>query len=319
MRVDDAGQHRELAVIDDARTCRHVVPRGYALDRAGGHINGGRANTFGHHDALRSDDEVGHYRRRLSRLAHTGEVRAATIAILLAGCADHEPPTTNEPGDEPAFEFGLSATWSTPYGAPEVEPRPAVFIDGIETMSLKLSYGSFADAEGQQHLVELRHGALVVESFPVTVDRACLNLPGIPLHTSVSLCAYSHGELRFGSDTGSVMQDADTIGACVGDGFCRPDCFPPDVYCMGRRCTSIYGSVDPLATHLGCAAIGSQAVGETCSLVTDDAGTHDNCGAGLLCVTGVCRSTCIVGGVLPQNCAHCSYVPGHAPEIGLCD
>jgi hypothetical protein len=58
--VDDAGQHGERAVVDESRTCRHLIPRGHAFDLAGGHGNGGGANPVGSYNALRTDHEVGH-------------------------------------------------------------------------------------------------------------------------------------------------------------------------------------------------------------------------------------------------------------------
>src|SRR5690606_36632276 len=69
-----------------------VIPRRNPFDRTAAHVNGRGPDAAGRHDALRSHDQVRHWRRRVTRIAHTGEVRVMWIATGLAGCDDDGAP-----------------------------------------------------------------------------------------------------------------------------------------------------------------------------------------------------------------------------------
>jgi hypothetical protein len=248
-------------------------------------------------------------------MAHTGEVRALWITTLVAGitgCAADEADS----GDGP-LTYSLSAFWVAPMGAPVVT-KPVVYIDGVQVESVTYEYPTTASAKQAVHVIELRHGDQVVFSQSAPgADHYCLAYVGSAITAAQSWCAYGNGDLRYAGD-----QAHGTSGdVCVGDGFCRPRCVPPAAYCApNERCTSIYGSLDPIATHLGCAPAGARLAGDTCALVVDAAGMHDDCAAGLLCVEGTCRQTCLPGSMeLPAGCTACSFVAGHAPEMGICD
>jgi hypothetical protein len=253
-------------------------------------------------------------------MAHTGEVRALWIVVVvLFGCSSSEDRngTLADAADGP-LTFTLSTWWADPFGAPTVEPKPTVYIDGTQATELVVEYATNAEAVAAQHVIELRHGDVTV--FSVTsssTNRTCLTEQIIPrppaTHLSESWCAFSHGEVRFGSD-----QVQGPSFACVGDGFCLPACTPGSC-ASGERCTSIYASTDPIATHLGCVPAGTRSRDETCSLVTDAGGTHDDCSLGLLCVEGTCKRTCSPALTPPSGCTTCSYVLGHAPELGICN
>jgi hypothetical protein len=244
-------------------------------------------------------------------------VRALWITTLVAGftgCAADD--AADGAGDGP-LSYTVTAFWVAPMGAPAAEPKPVVYIDGVQAESVTYEYPSTASAKQAVHTIELRHGDQVVFSQSAPgADHHCLKYVGLATTTQQSWCAYANGDLRFGSD-----QAHGTTGeGCVGDGFCRPWCFPPAMYCEAdERCTSIYTSLDPLASHLGCAPAGARSAGDTCTLVVDAAGMHDDCAAGLLCVEGTCRQTCLPGSMeLPAGCTACSFVAGHAPELGIC-
>jgi hypothetical protein len=247
-------------------------------------------------------------------MPHTEAVRWLLI-VLVAACDSRQAASP----DAGMFQLTMSTFWADMQEAPRVEPRPTVYIDGVSTESLQLSYGDAADAYGQHHTVELWQGSLPVASSALQLPESaeCLYRFSAPEAATITLCAYTYGELRYGSDTASGRAD-DGIGGCVGDGFCMPRCYPANNYgcTAGQKCTSIYASVVPIATHLGCAAIGTKALGESCTVADDGAGLHDDCGDHLLCVQGVCRLLCDVAA--PGSCT-CSYPLGYAGELRVCD
>jgi hypothetical protein len=164
-------------------------------------------------------------------------------------------------------------------------------------------------------VVELRAGpGVVVARQELVIDRnGCLfNFPRAEL-LHQDFCGYDSGDLRFASE-----RAVEGERVCFGDSFCFPSCFD-DASCTPERprCTSRATSTSPFASHLACSPVGPRALGETCALVADPDGAYDDCGAGLLCVAGTCRTSCRPRSSDP-GCATCTYVPGHAPEIGVC-
>jgi hypothetical protein len=81
--------------------------------------------------------------------------------------------------------------------------------------------------------------------------------------------------------------------------------------------------------HVGCAAPGPKALGESCMIGTGGAMAigSDNCAKGLFCLGGVCKTVCDPAGVSPKcgaglACANYSQVFGNAGEAavaGVCD
>lgn len=250
-------------------------------------------------------------------MAHTGEVRALWIVALLAGCeGESRQPMLLDAASGPV-SYELAAHWTMWGDQPDVQPRPVVYIDGVMAEARTFEYATPADALAAEHVIELRHGDVVVFSAVSTAtERTCLDHVANATVASESWCAYPHGELRFDSDKAGVAAGA----MCIGDGFCLPRCGYAGGHCAsGEKCTSLYASLDPIATHLGCAPIGDKGLDEACTFVTDATGMHDDCDGGLLCVEGTCQRTCVPTLPLPEGCTACSYVYGHAPEIGVCE
>ncbi|HEX5064264.1 MAG TPA: hypothetical protein VFV99_33045 [Kofleriaceae bacterium] len=232
--------------------------------------------------------------------------------LVVAGCHSADSPITLVDAAPGPVGYTLTVGWTDPQDKPPPDPKPVIFIDGVATQQLLLEYPSPADARAAEHVIELRHGDTVVYTqVSSNTSRGCL--AQVPDATMVleGWCAYANGEVRFGSD-----QANGTNMFCIGDGFCRPVCIPGSC-AAGTHCTSIYASTNPVATHLGCAPIGTQQPDAACTLVTDASGTHDDCGSGLLCVGGTCKRLCNPYNPPLPNCT-CTYLPEHAPELSVC-
>jgi hypothetical protein len=245
-------------------------------------------------------------------MAHTGEVRALWIVVAV-GCGSGDNADGTDAAAGP-LEYTVNTFWADYQDAPRVSPLPTIYIDGAQTEYVALSFPSAMQALDEQHTFEMRHGDVVVRTFTLRRPSCLVDVPDATMG-GATLCAYSHGDLRYAGDNANGPSGH----ICIADGFCRPDCFPDNSYCnAGERCTSIYASIDPIATHLGCAPVGSKGVGDACSLATDAAGMHDDCGDDLLCVEGTCRRICDPNAPLPTGCTTCSYVLGHAAEMRVC-
>jgi hypothetical protein len=237
--------------------------------------------------------------------------------VLVCACGDDLRAAADGP-DIPlgSFEYKLHVAGAEPPERPPSAAPPTVFIDGVARSLIEELYPDEGSALGVRHLVELRTASGdIVRSFELAIDRnGCLFRfeRAELLHQAV--CAYDSGDLRFASER--ALQGSEI---CYGDAFCFPDCFD-DGSCPTPeqpRCTSRATATAPFASHLACAPAGPRSLGESCALVADPAGAYDDCGAGLLCVEGTCRTVCRPRSAEP-GCATCAYVPGHAPEIGVC-
>lgn len=205
--------------------------------------------------------------------------------------------------------YSLGTISSEPFDRPAHVPAPVVYIDGVARSSLQIEYASVDDALPESHVLELRYGDQVVRSREVVLrEESCLR--DGPSRYSQTFCVYESGDFRFSSD-GSDH--------CVGDALCLPPCHPfrQPTGCAGAtRCTSLVGSMEPFASHLGCAPIGPKTFGDACSVIAGEPlASYDDCGNGLLCVEGTCHLLC--EGPSP-GCPSCDYVPGHAPELRVC-
>jgi hypothetical protein len=203
-------------------------------------------------------------------------------------------------------------------GEPVDRPAPAVpavsYIDGVATNVLDQVYAEPAGAFGAQHEIELRVGSvtIAIRTIVIAAD-SCLGHAAAASFYEQSVCAYASGDLRIGGDEATGPD-----GGCIADYRCAPRCDPTLATGCGanQHCTSIVTSVVPFASHLGCAQVGPKQRGDSCALISDADGVHDDCGLDLLCVTGTCQPTCRPGGA--TTCSGCAYVPGHAPELGIC-
>ncbi len=221
-------------------------------------------------------------------------------ALLVTSCGD-------------GVSFTLGSTAAEPFDRPLLEA--ALFIDGVATDSIEVAYASLEEAMADTHVVELRRGDVVLRSLEVAIGRqGCVDeLSGITEY-SESYCTYESGDLR----PGTVLVRAGDE-SCIAGATCAPACRPDRAQdgCTGStHCTSIVTSVEPFASHLGCAPTGSRLPGEACALTSDPQhGTYDDCVRGFLCVEGTCRRRCLDDGA---PCTTCGYVPGHAPEMRVC-
>lgn len=234
-------------------------------------------------------------------------MRGAWLALLVA-CGDNTSSPPDASGGGEPLTYRLVVLPGEPADRPLPEPLPTTLIDGVPTNELEVEYGSLEVAAGDVHRVELRHGDVVIARYETApLATACVDVHPVAQYSQV-VCALESGDIRFLSER---VEGAG--GACIADGFCGPRC----ACGAGERCTSLVVSLDPFASHLGCAPIGDRREGQTCRLVDDPAGAFDDCGADLLCVEGRCRTACN-----PKNAAcasgTCRFVPGHAPEIGIC-
>jgi hypothetical protein len=241
-------------------------------------------------------------------------MRSLAVVMLMAGCGDNRSIPAH--GDAGTGDAGLSFTYrlrlvaSEPADRAPTDPKPVAMIDGIASDELVQGYPDLAAAVADVHHVELRQGATVIASRDIGPSAAtCMPNGTITAYTQ-GICEFDSGDLRFGSET--VTGNG---GTCVGDGFCAPacNCGPTE------RCTSRIVLETPLSSHLGCAPVGPRTVGQPCALVADPAGAYDDCGADLLCVGGTCQPTCDPRmGSHPCATGTCTFVPGHAPDLGVC-
>lgn len=210
--------------------------------------------------------------------------------------------------------FSISLIEGEPTDRPLAEIQPAVFINGEAVRQLDVVYESPEAAEGTWHRIELRYGTSSVSALDFQISReSCLFQVESATAYHQSFCALSSGDLRFASERAVGGDDS-----CLVDAFCLPACgkhLGNDGCSPSERCTSLVTSTSPLASHLGCAPIGEQGVGQACALEASDTGSFDNCGRDLLCVEGVCRPVCLGNS---NSCPGCTYIPGHAPELRLC-
>jgi hypothetical protein len=234
-------------------------------------------------------------------------VRAWSCLALLA-CDGRAAPSLVDAGTQ--LQYRLSIVRSEPDFRPPHDPAPSIFINGVEAESLTIDYPDLAAASSDRHRVELRHGDHVIAQLETAPSAGGCELLGPIRSFEQSLCGFDSGDLRYAGYF--VMTDR---GTCIGDGFCRPACDCG----RGERCTSRVVLRDPLASHLGCAPIGPGSAGDACSLIDDPAGAYDSCGDRLLCVDGTCRSLCNPQLAGACRVGRCVYVPGHAPELGVCE
>ncbi|MBX3157012.1 MAG: hypothetical protein KF773_13640 [Deltaproteobacteria bacterium] len=243
-------------------------------------------------------------------------MRRLAWILGVCACGDDVRPEPDAPGVPPgSFQYLLRVTPSEPPDRPPAAAPAKVYIDGVARTALDLVYPDEGTALGERHVVELRAGAAVLASYELVIDReGCLDRFDRASLLQQDLCAFDSGDLRFASE-----RAAEGERVCYGDGFCFPRCFD-DSSCASPaepRCTSRATSEAPFASHLACAPAGPRALGESCALVADPAGAYDDCALGLLCVAGACRRACRPRSSDP-GCNGCTYVPGHAPEIGVC-
>ncbi len=237
-------------------------------------------------------------------------MRSSLLLFSLAACGDNASIPSVDAPSTPSVSYRLVAVPSEPADRPPPDVKPQVFIDGVETAELVKIYPDIAAAIADVHRVELRYGTTVIAARDAGPSAtSCMPNDAITEYRQ-GLCEFDSGDLRFGSETITGTQ-----GVCVGDGFCLSGC-----NCGAtERCTSRIVSTTPLASHLGCAPIGPRTLGQTCTLIADPAGAFDDCGAKLLCVGGTCAVTCDPRmGSDPCVTGTCSFVPGHAPDIGVC-
>ena len=231
--------------------------------------------------------------------------RYATALIVLAACdvSDSPPPP-------PPFTYELRVVPAEPGDrAPSAAP-PRVVIDGMETLDLNIEYASLELALASTHRIELRQGDVVVAAVDVVPEpNSCLDRVTSPDHLEKRYCGFDSGDLRF-----AVDEVSSPTQGCHADGTCIPRCLPGT--CPGEKCTSRAPLLVPFSSHLACAPIGPRLLGETCSYLASEAGAYDDCAEGLLCVDGACRTLCRQ--FTAGQCDGCAYVPGHAPEIGIC-
>ena len=178
---------------------------------------------------------------RRQRVASTGRTTACEFVQLSAQLIPAEP------ADRPA---------------PPVAPTS--YIDGVATNELDLLFPTEAPAIGSDHHVELRYGQLTVASFDISVSLvSCLGRVPVATSYQETLCEFASGDLRYAGD--------EAIGpsnGCIADAQCVPACFPEADECpINEHCTSRVVSTSPLASHLGCAPLGTKHLGDACELI----------------------------------------------------
>jgi hypothetical protein len=205
----------------------------------------------------------------------------------------------------------IDARPSEPWNRPPHDPRPATYINGVETESLEIVYDSVSAAIGTSHLVELRHGEVVIASRDYTVRRSsCFDEVGRVTELGASFCTFDSGDVR---SAGDLING--TSGTCIGDAFCLAACriFGCE---PGMRCASLIALAEPLASRLACVPIGPAQLEQACRVVDGGDGAYDDCGLDLVCVEGLCRARC---GPTYGTCDDdCSWIPGHPPEVRVC-
>lgn len=218
-------------------------------------------------------------------------------ACLVVSCGSEGATPDATP---PPMTYRLGVFSAEPTDRPPRTEAPIVFIDGIERRQLEITYESQMASYGAEHVIEMRFGGPIVSKTITIEPGACLGQFPNAAEYSQAFCLYDSGDIRFGS-----VQ----VGGCIGDYFCLPTCGCGPL----ERCTSRVASTSPFVSHLGCAPAGPRKLGESCTLIADPDGAYDDCGGGLLCVGGTCHELCT-----PDDCASCSYIEGHAPELRVC-
>lgn len=136
-------------------------------------------------------------------------MRALWIVVLV-GCGTSEPIVP--------FHVSIGVSWSDGPDS-QIEPRPTLYIDDVVTDQLDVEYASSDEALGQTHVVELRHGDLVVAARSVRIGGpgSCLAaLDGTPTRSATSLCALPSGDIRYYAETAMAMtaDGAPELGIC---------------------------------------------------------------------------------------------------------
>ena len=237
------------------------------------------------------------------------------VVVAQVGCGQHlAAPAMDATIAADGLAYELVLVPGEPSDRPPPVEAPVSYIDGVEATLLDRTYPSATVAVGTMHEIELRLGSVTIASRTLEIDTdGCLGRVPAATYFQQAACAYASGDLRISGEEATGPH-----GGCITDAPCLPPCNPTaGTGCPAdQRCTSIVTSVDPLASHLGCAAVGLGQLGEPCGLISDADGVHDDCGAGLLCVAGACHETCAPRD--PAACTGCEYVPGNAPELGVC-
>ena len=255
-------------------------------------------------------------------MPHTDAVKWLGLAVALAGCGSNAEPPDALPADAAAgpFHYTLEVGWGDPQGVPSLDPHPVIFINGQARQRVDDDFLNAATAIGRSYFMELRYGDVVLRRTWTTLG-ACLTQEPLVTEAMEGWSAYTSGDFR-----GGGIQAQGPSAACIGDGFALPECEPFGAFpaCTnhpyGSRCTSIYTSTSPIATHLGCSPPGTRVIGDSCALIVDVAGPHDDCIDGALCVQGTCKRTCKPDVTSWPGCTSaCSRLLGHAPELGVCD
>nr|HEX4317071.1 hypothetical protein [Kofleriaceae bacterium] len=191
---------------------------------------------------------------------------------------------------------------------------PIVFIDGAQRDSLLADFPDTASAAASSHDIELRVGSAVVATMTLDVGQDMLDCFGVGSAMPVvsfreDLCDFETGDLRYASN------ECETVGGVsVGDGFCIPRCQSDQQCGSGARCSSIVTLQDPLYSHVGCAPIGSAAIGSGCTFTAGSDGMYDDCVAGAVCVDGTCLEQCAAG----SGCGSGSCTAVDGEPVQLC-
>lgn len=240
--------------------------------------------------------------------------RSAVLLLGLAACAAEEVPA-DAPAVEPVTTFLLSVTWMPDWVPPT--GSPTIYIDGFPTAYY---FGSPA-VPGEAHVVELRYGERVIRSRTFALGDP-IDCGPSTTHLDEHIAAYRSGDLRFQGGAG-FRGDGDSHCVIEWEGVpCIWGCAPSELRELagipdnGQRCESVVTSRSPLASHLACGPIGPKHENETCSLEQRGDAWHDDCGADLVCLDGVCRRWTM--SLNPGSDTSCSGVSGYAPEMRLC-
>lgn len=240
-----------------------------------------------------------------------GFVSSMVLCTLATLCACDE-------GDEVTPLPPDAAVWGPVAYKAQVYPRDTLGtlrarIDGVLTEVRSLQFIDAVSFANARIHVELLDGNDIVDSLvldPATDSAGC-QYAGGNAEIKHEICGYDHGELRLGAI--DVRQNG---GGCIGDWFClsRCDQTPCDA---GTKCGSSFAAADLRFSRLQCVPAGDRLTGDTCTWRADTDGRWiDDCVAGSMCVSGVCRAQCL-DGACPSG-STCTRIPGHSAEIPAC-
>lgn len=236
-------------------------------------------------------------------------MRFLAVLVVAAACGDGSTTTLID------ADGGVTLTLQAVHAEPAERAAPAVatavWIDGVQGDLASFEYPGRDVALATPHTLELRAAGVVLATHHVDArDFDCLQEVPDAKMAGAAYCVYESGDIRFADDRAGGMNS----GFCIGDGFCRAECYPLQPGCgAGQHCSSRVTSRAPFASHLGCVPVGARALHETCALIDDAAGAYDDCADGLLCVEGTCEALCV-----PDFGDVSHLIPGHAPELALC-